>query len=312
MSEVPQGYLPPESAYLAAPEASDPHNDPLVTPQGAGIGGWFTRFSWLLQRGWQPLAMIFALTHVLPAIVLNVGVIVVVSSAADPAMQRAADQASGGQLGVSGLSTFIIGAPFAFIGTIAVAFVAVYFLQSVGYAAATHSAVRRAVGAQSTIGESLAYGLRRSPGLFGWTLLFGLGVGLGALACLIPGIYLTIAWALFGPAFLFERTGPISRSFGLFNNNRGQVLGRLAMTYLFTLVGGFIISGLQLAIEAAGGGGLTSTQAPPLGLLLGTTFLGAVLTLPITIAQFGGVLLTYTEQRGREGVGTHQLVNELG
>ena len=69
---VPQGYLPPADAYLQPPLGGPDPNDPLVNPPYAGIGGWFTRIGGLFQRSWKSMAAIFAITHLVPAIVIAV------------------------------------------------------------------------------------------------------------------------------------------------------------------------------------------------------------------------------------------------
>ncbi|MBB5870661.1 hypothetical protein F4553_004040 [Allocatelliglobosispora scoriae] len=251
------------------------------------------------------------MSHLLPGLVLNVGLLVALAGTSDLYLQRASAASAGGGIDMQGLGS-TIGAPAAFFLIMVVLFIVVYYLQSVGYAAATYSVTRRAGGVPVTVGEALSYGLRRSPGLFGWTILFGLGIGLGFLACVLPGIYLFIAWAMFGPVLLFEGGNPLARSFRIFNGNRGQVLGRLAMTYLLVVAGGLVTSAVQFTLQAIGGGGIMSTQALPLAFGLASAVITLVLSVPIAIFQFGGVLLTYTEQRGIDGVDTRQLVAELG
>src|SRR5215218_3972558 len=67
---VPQGYLPPADAYQPQGIVGD---DPLINPPNSGINGWFTRIGGIFQRSWKSMTAIFAITHLLPGLVIAVG-----------------------------------------------------------------------------------------------------------------------------------------------------------------------------------------------------------------------------------------------
>jgi hypothetical protein len=72
------------------------------------------------------------------------------------------------------------------------------------------------------------------------TLLYGLGVALGLLLFVIPGLILVSRWALVVPLVMIERLGPraaFSRSSELVRGRTGRVLALVIVTGVITSVG---------------------------------------------------------------------------
>lgn len=301
------GYLPPQSAFVQP--GIDPYHDPLVAPPHGGVGGWFQRIGGLFQRAWRPTLIIIAVTQLVPAMVLGVGMLFAGVYLGLSVAQL--DPATG--TGELDLTAF-----FTFFGALMALVLVLYVVQLAGYAAATHFVTRQAAGAPVTLGESLGYGFRRCLGLFGWYIPVGLMIVVGTLACFLPGLYLMAATALVGPIFLFERGNPIGRSFKMFHGSGGRVLGRLALIVLISFGAGLAVSAveavIQLGIDSAGsqvyGPTVNGVAVITLGAIVATV-LSVVIQLPVTMFQFAGVLLTYTEQRGYEGATTLHLNAEL-
>ncbi|GIG01713.1 hypothetical protein [Catellatospora citrea] len=308
-----QGFRPPDEAYREAMPDFGAEHDPLVNPEVQGFSGWSFRVGGVLRRGWQQLLVIFALSHLLPTVVFG-------------ALALAGVVASGGidlaGLGRNGTGEELIAA----LGATAAAYVVVVLiLQMLGYAAATHLATRQAAGLPVTVGEAMRYGLRRMLGLAAWQVLAYLLVGLGVVAVaaccvqiasllgLIPVLlvvtYLMMVIALVGPAFLFERSGPLRRSSTLLHAAFWPTAGRLLLLGL-TLAAGSVIDqvagGIVTALVPAG------DDAMAVAVGGGATLLTAVIEIPLTMVLFSGILITYAERRGAEGpVSTRQLVEEL-
>jgi hypothetical protein len=89
--------------------------------------------------------------------------------------------------------------------------------------------------AQAYLGEkpdwrsSLSYGLQRAPSLLLLALLYGLGVVLGTLALVVPGVWLYVAWAFAMPALLVEGLrgrGALRRSFQLVRASSSSACSR--------------------------------------------------------------------------------------
>jgi hypothetical protein len=310
--QVPQGYLPPANVYAPPVQGGADPNDPLINPPHSGINGWFTRIGWLFKRSWKSMLTIFAITHILPSIgFAAIGVVVALALGAS-AMPWLISQ--------SGVDPDTVESPelpewfgvglVALFGIIFILVLVFLLLQAVGYAAATYAATREAVGQPVKLGEALGYGFKRSFGLIGWQILVGLLVILGAIACILPAFYVYAATALVGPIYLFERQSPIGRSFSIFNNNLGRVLGRLAIILAATIVVGMVGNMFGLIGDVATGNSTDPTLIIVAAVI--SSVFSLVIQLPLTMFTFAGILLTYTEQRGYESqVNAGQLAAEL-
>jgi hypothetical protein len=292
----PVGWYPPGYGFDS--------NDPLVTPPGAGIGGWFNRCGEALRRGWRQLVPIMLLTQVLPAAVLSV-----ISLGLDPSANWAAEVDASQTaalpdnfvMELAGLLVVLVG------GSLVIGLV-----QAIGWAAGSWVITRQAVGQPAGLDSALRYGLRRALGLWGWTLAVSLLIGIGVCFCVLPGIYLAFALSMAGPVYLFERHNPIGRSFRMFHDRLGLLLGRVALVALAVIVVSFVASALEGVATSGFGTDPFASAGTAVGavVVIGVT---AVLALPAHLAQMIGLLLTYTEQRAHEApVNAAGLAAELG
>ncbi|MEU6074631.1 hypothetical protein [Micromonospora sp. NPDC047074] len=292
----------PGQAWYPPGHGLDPA-DPLVTPPGAGVSGWFDRCVGAVRRGWRVLLPILLLTQVLPAVVVSALTLVVDPSARweesmvdDPA---ALPDTFVADLGV--MLAVVLGSAVVF-----------GLVQSLGWAAGSWVIARQAAGEPVSVGAALSYGLRRALGLWGWTLVMSLIIGLGICFCFIPGIYFAFALSMAGPVYLFERQHPIGRSYRMFHDRLGLMLGRVALVAAAVIVGG----GAAGLVEGIGTlpFGTTPLESPgtAVGVLV-VTLVGGVLALPTHLAQLVGLVVTYAEQRAHEGpVNSARLAGELG
>ncbi|MEV5207313.1 hypothetical protein AB0K35_07505 [Micromonospora sp. NPDC053740] len=292
----PVGWYPPGYGF-------DP-NDALVTPPGAGVEGWFNRCGGALRRGWRQLVPIMLLTQVLPAAVLSV-----VSLGLDPSAKWAAQaESTSAPTLPDNFAAELLSLLVLLVGGSLV----VGLVQSVGWAAGTWVITKQAAGQPASLESALRYGLRRALGLWGWTLLVSLLIGVGVCFCLLPGIYLAFALSMAGPVYLFERHNPIGRSFRMFHDRLGLLLGRVALVAVAVIVGTLIPGGLEgfgtstLGTDPFSSAGTAAVAVVVIGIT-------AVLALPAHLAQMIGLLVTYAEQRAHEGpVNTAGLAAELG
>ncbi|MBV1855388.1 hypothetical protein [Catellatospora tritici] len=309
---ITAGFLPPDDAFAQAAPPTGPDDDPLVNPDAQGIAGWMHRLGGVLRRGWPLLLAIFALTQLLPTLLFKLMVVLGVAGlqATDVTM-LVRDSAS---LLAAALTALLVYS------------LVVVTVRMFGYAAATYVAVRQADHQTVTFGAALRFGLRRFVGLTVWHLLAYLvvgGVGVLAVSCfaqigsyfgLLPALllsaYLFFSVALLGPAYLFERRRPMSRSRTLTHERFGRTLGRLSLIGLLLLAGAVIEPVLAVLVVTA-----HLDETLPYGVPdLGITLLVGLVSLPLTLVEFSGILISYAEARAFEDnrVRTALLAAELG
>jgi hypothetical protein len=282
------------------PAYLDP-TDPLVPPPGSGFDAWFSRLTATVRRSWRSMLVVLALTHALPLLILVAAMLVYFGTFTTFfTMDQTTDgMPEGAGPIIGGFVVFLI--VFVVLGTLA---------QALGYAGATWVVAREAAGEPAPVSAALRYGLGRMVGLWGWSILYGLIVGLGICLCVLPGVYFGAALALFGPVYLFERDDPIGRAWRMFHDNFGPVLGRVALIAASVFAVQIVLSLFQNIVTAATGGA-DAAVAVPIGLVV--TMIGIGIGLIPTMIQVAGLIITYAEQRARQGpLATRQLLAELG
>jgi hypothetical protein len=189
---------------------------------------------------------------------------------------------------------------FGMLGTIALVIITV--VASIVFATITQGALVRATvaysqGGKAGIGESIAAGLVVALPLIGLAILSALGIGLGMVLLIVPGVMLWVMWSVAAPALVEERLGPIQalgRSRYLTSGARWKVFGLLLVLivcyWIFSAIVGVI------AISAFGGVerfAAMNQQGMSMGYL---AFMAVVQTL---ISAIWGVILTslYVELR---------------
>ncbi len=157
---------------------------------------------------------------------------------------------------------------------------------------------------------SLRYALRRLPAVVAVSILATLFVGLGLIACIVPGIYLWGAFYVAIPVVLVEGVGPI-RALG---RSRQLVQGRWWGTIGVALVGTILVSVVTAVLTALFLGLAFANPAKNTvtGFVVSTlsTTLASTVTTP-AVAAFATVL--YIDLRVRkEGFDLLLLARRLG
>ncbi|WP_203997654.1 hypothetical protein [Micromonospora lutea] len=294
------GY-PAYGGYHPGGHGLDP-SDALVNPPGAGMAGWFARFTEAGRRGWRQLLPILLLTQVVPGALIS-GLLLVFDRtgqwedeiAAGEVLPAAYWADLGSMLAVLLGATVLLG-----------------LVQAAGWAAGSWVITRQAAGAPADVATALNYGVRRAPALWGWTLVVAFIVTIGLFCCFVPGVAAAFVLSMTGPVYLFERADPIGRSYRMFRNRTGLLIGRVGVIVGATL-GVLLLTSLldQASVPLFGPQPLTS-----LGTAVGAiamVLVLAVLALPAYFAQLVGFVVTYAEQRAHEGpVNSARLAAELG
>jgi hypothetical protein len=135
-------------------------------------------------------------------------------------------------------------------------------------------AADEAAGRPGDLGRTLSTLLRDALPLYAVGVLMTVGVVLGSILLIVPGIIASMAWCVAGPILVLERTsitGAFSRSADLTRNNRGAL-------FLLFLIYGVAGAALTFAVRAlAGESLLASRPVSPLYMFAIQPALGAVL-----------------------------------
>lgn len=198
-------------------------------------------------------------------------------------------------LGTEERAAFTAGALIFLLVTVVVT----VLVSALGWAAGIWTVTQNAADQPADLASAFAAAFRRVGPMSGWYLLYALMVGVGLVACVLPGLYLAVAGSLFSFVVVFERgRNPIGRSFWLVHKAFGQVLGRVALLAVAAL-GVSCVVGL-----CTGAAGAAIGEA---GIWLGD-IVTALLVVPIAAVALVGLLLTYTQARaGQEPVSTAAL-----
>jgi len=144
-----------------------------------------------------------------------------------------------------------------------VSFLVSTLTNALGQAALVFGTVEFLAGRQADLASSVQKGLACMGSVFVLAILMTLGIVLGMLACLVPGLILACGWFIAVPAAVIERLGPVEamrRSWDLTEGRRGTIFGYLMLLGLalggLALVAGIAIGGATLA---SGGASLTTT-----------------------------------------------------
>jgi hypothetical protein len=196
---VPPGYYP-------APD------DPLVSPD---FGGWWGRSFALLKVAWRPMVLM-QLIVIVPTLILGiVGQVVLVRRLDGFGTTTDAGQVDWSRI----LTPLLIVLPLALIGGL------LYLVIELG----TYQLMVQALtGRPMSIGDALRAGLRRLLPFLGWGIVSGLLVLLGAVFCILPGVYIGAVVAILPVVILLERGTGTGRCFQLFHADLGTSISRVA------------------------------------------------------------------------------------
>jgi hypothetical protein len=115
-------------------------------------------------------------------------------------------------------------------------------------------------GDRASFADCAATGLKAALPLLGLGILSGLGIGLGLILLLVPGLILMTMWTVSGPAVVAERLGPIAamrRSAELTSGARWKVFGLLL---LLGIANAMLQGAVAGTITQSSGGGLSMAR----------------------------------------------------
>jgi hypothetical protein len=124
-------------------------------------------------------------------------------------------------------------------------------------AAIVYAAFQDMRGRPASLGDCLRVGLGRFFPIFGLAILMSLGIAVGFMALIVPGVILAVMWFVAAPACIVEQLGPIrslGRSSQLTKGNRWKIVGALLLIYLVAMVVGGVLGILLPSIIGSVGG----------------------------------------------------------
>lgn len=168
---------------------------------------------------------------------------------------------------------------------------------SVLQGALVHATVSDLNGRPARIADCLATGLRHFLPLIAIGILSALGIAVGAMLLLVPGIMLACAWCLAVPSEVVERTTIMSsfrRSRDLTRGNRWRIFGLFALYVILSWVIQMVLAGVFAGVT----GNISAASlmiTPVIAVING--MIGAT-----------GVGVLYSEIRqARDGIGAAEL-----
>jgi hypothetical protein len=104
----------------------------------------------------------------------------------------------------------------------------------------------------SSVGDLFRSALPVLGVLIGAGILAGIGIGIGFLLLIVPGLFLATIWAVIAPAIVIERRGvfeAFGRSRELVKGQGWPVLGTIVVAYLISFLASIVFAAIAAAIS---------------------------------------------------------------
>lgn len=210
------------------------------------------------------------------------------------------------------LMRFAIGAPTAFdpahmgswLGRIYGSLLLYMAVWAVLQAALVHGTVADLNGRKASLSDCLQTGLKSALPVIGISILATLGMALGFIALIVPGIILALAWVVAVPVKVVEKL-PVFKCFGrsaaLTKGHRGAIFVLAILWWVIAFVLSMLVGVVAGVGMLAGAAALQSNTYMVLGSILG------IFTSTVSAT---GVAAVYYELRSiKEGIGPEQLAS---
>jgi len=176
-------------------------------------------------------------------------------------------------------------------------------LEFLGQAVILYGAFQAMRGRPVVIGDAVRRGFARFLSIVGVSILVSLGVFVGLILFIIPGIILALRWSVALPACVVENLGPIAamrRSADLTKGHRWQIFGLFVLIIVvaiiaFAVIGALVGMGLLAAPETLG-------RLVLLGIV--TVIITAIVTAYFNVVA---AMIYHDLRVAKEGVGTEEI-----
>ncbi|MDQ6432802.1 glycerophosphoryl diester phosphodiesterase membrane domain-containing protein [Mesorhizobium sp. LHD-90] len=177
-------------------------------------------------------------------------------------------------------------------------FIIYLVLASILQAALVRTTIEDLNGQQPTFADALSRGIAVLLPIIGLLFLMYLGIGIGFVLLIIPGLYLLIRWSAAVPALVHERLGVLEsmrRSSELTKGSRWRIFGLFVILIVAIWILQLVLGLLALAIM------------PILGTVLATALVAVLSAVTSVIASIA-MAVAYVELRYvKEGTDVKQL-----
>lgn len=184
----------------------------------------------------------------------------------------------------------------AVIGGVVVTVLVTIVASQIATAALYKAVVDTYIDGAATAGDALRFAVRRLHSLLWVSLLYALGLGLGLVLFVVPGVFLYVGWSLAIPVLMSEDargTKALRRSRWLVKGRWWGIFGLLIVTFLIAGIFGEVIGALVGAlIDRSGDGALQAGVST-----FASTLVASTLTGPLTAAV---TAVIYIDQRVRK------------
>ncbi|MET3663543.1 hypothetical protein [Caulobacter sp. 1776] len=176
-----------------------------------------------------------------------------------------------------------------------------------------HTVIARMNGRAVGFGDSLSVALRFALPLLGLGIIQGLGVMIGLLLLVVPGVILSVMWSVTTPSLIVEKRGifeSLQRSRDLTRGHRWSIVGLFLVYMVLSMIVGAVIGGVSAAagfstLRGATPSGALDVVTP---MVLISTFLSALVNGAQGVLVAAGVASIYYELRTtKEGVPPEQM-----
>jgi hypothetical protein len=148
---------------------------------------------------------------------------------------------------------------------------------------------------------ALGAGLRFFFPLLGLGILMGLGLFLGFMLLIVPGVILSVMWVVAAPAVVAEKRGimeSFQRSRDLTRGSRWMIFAIIVVYFIIAMILGMVVAGVGFA-----GAGALATGAAAGRVSIGALILTPIVNVITYILSSAGVASIYYELRTvKEGV----------
>jgi hypothetical protein len=165
--------------------------------------------------------------------------------------------------------------------------VVIGLVQLIVVAAVVHATGQAVLGRPVTVDGVWQSVRRHLVGLIAASILVDLGVALGALLCLVPGLIVGVLWALTSSALVLEQCGPVDamrRSWRLVRTAWWRVLGIVVLTGLVAAAVSTVVTAPFTALATIGTLDTSTTPLQSLAPVDGAVIVGQAVGTVVSIA----------------------------